>query len=57
MFFEYKMNETVNKFLWQGDKFMSKMHLRRPNALGKYGVTYNACGLFTRKKETQKRTR
>ena len=36
---------------------MSKMHLRRFNALGKYRVTYNACGLFTRKKETQKRTR
>ena len=51
------MNEIVNKFLWQGDRFMPKMHLRKPNALGKYGVTYNACGLSTRKKESKKRTR
>ena len=36
---------------------MPKMHLRKPNALGKYGVTYNACGLSTGKKESKKRTR
>ena len=31
------MNETVNKFLLAGDKFMSEMHLRQP------GFTYSAC--------------
>ena len=39
------MNETVNKFLLVGDKFMSEMHLKQP------GFTYSACGPFTRHKE------
>ena len=26
----YKMNDTVNKFLLAGDKFMPEMHLRQP---------------------------
>ena len=39
------MNETVNKFLLTGDKFMPEMHLKQP------GFTYNACGLFTKNKE------
>ena len=39
------MNETVNKFLLAGDKFMSEMHLKQP------GFTYSACGPFTRNKE------
>ena len=39
------MNETVNKFLLTGDKFMSEMHLRQP------GFTYSACGPFTKNKE------
>ena len=30
----YKMNEIVNKFLIDGDKFMPEMHLREP------GITY-----------------
>ena len=41
----YKMNETVNKFLLVGDKFMSEMHLKQP------GFTYSACGPFTKNKE------
>ena len=39
------MNEAVNKFLLAGDKFMSEMHLRQP------GLTYSACGRFTKSKE------
>ena len=43
------MNEIVNKFLLPGDKFMPEMHLKQA------GVTYSACGPFTRNKEkTQK---
>ena len=41
----YEMNEAVNKFLLAGDKFMSEMHLRQP------GLTYSACGRFTKNKE------
>ena len=39
------MNETVNKFLLVGDKFVPEMHLKQP------GFTYSACGLFTKNKE------
>ena len=39
------MNETFNKFLLAGDKFMPEMHLRQP------GFTYSACGPFTKNKE------
>ena len=39
------MNETINKFLLTGDKFMPEMHLRQP------GFTDNACGPFTKNKE------
>ena len=39
------MNETVNKFLLVGDKFMPEMHLRQP------GFTCSACGPFTKNKE------
>ena len=43
------MNETVNKFLLVGDKFMPKMHLKQS------GFTYSACGPITKNKErTQK---
>ena len=41
----YKMNETVNKFLLAGNKFMPELHLKQP------GFTYSACGPFTRNKE------
>ena len=38
------MNETVNKFLLVGDKFMPEMHLRQP------GFTYSACVSLTKNK-------
>ena len=41
----YKINETVNKFLLAGDKFISVMHLRQPR------FTYSACGPFNKNKE------
>ena len=41
----YKMNETVNKFLLAGNKFMPELHLKQP------GFTYSACGPFTKNKE------
>ena len=40
-----KMNETVNAFLLVGDTFMPEMHLKQP------GLTYSACGPFTKNKE------
>ena len=43
------MNNTVNKFLLAGDKFMPEMHLRQP------GFTYSACGPFTKHKERIKK--
>ena len=39
------MNEIVNKLLLASDKFMSEMHLKQP------GLTYSACGPFTKNKE------
>ena len=39
------MNETVNNFLFVGDKFMPEMHLRQS------GFTYSTCGSFTKNKE------
>ena len=41
----YKLNETVNKFLLAGDKFIPEMHLKQP------GFTCSACGPFTKNKE------
>ena len=35
------MNETVNKLLLVGDKFMPEMHLKGPVFM------YSACGTFT----------
>ena len=40
-----KINETVNKFLLAGDKFMPEMHLKQPES------TYSACGPFSKNKE------
>ena len=40
------MNETINKFLLAGDKFMLEKHLRQP------GFTYSACDTFTNNKES-----
>ena len=45
MFLDDKMNNTINKFLLVGDKFMPEMHLKQP------GFTYSACGPFTKHKE------
>ena len=39
------MNETFNKFLLAGDKFMPEMHLKQA------GFTYSACRPFTKSKE------
>ena len=36
------MNEIINKCLFTGDKFMPELHLKRP------GLTYSACGPFTK---------
>ena len=40
-----KMNKIVNKFSLGSDKFMPEMHLKQP------GLTYSACGPFTKSKE------
>ena len=39
------MNEIVNKFLLEGDKFMPEMHLKQP------GFAFSACGPFTKNKQ------
>ena len=39
-----KMNQIVNRLLLADDKFMPEMHLKQP------GLTYNACGPFTKNK-------
>ena len=39
------MNEVISKLLLAGDKLMREMHLRQP------GLTYSACGPFTKSKE------
>ena len=39
------MNQTVNKFLLAGDKFIPEIHLRQP------GFTYSACERFTKNKQ------
>ena len=36
------MNNTINKLLLAGDKFMPEIHLRQPQ------FTYSACGTFTK---------
>ena len=45
------MNELVSKLLLVRDKFMPETHLRQPE------FTYNACGLFTKNKESIKKFR
>ena len=39
------MNEIVNTFLLEGDKFLPEMHLKQS------GFTYSACRSFTKNKE------
>ena len=36
------MNNTINKLLLAGDKFMPEIHLRQPQFI------YSACGPFTK---------
>ena len=43
------MNNTINKFLLAGDKFMPEIHLRQP------GFTCSTCGPFTKHKERIKK--
>ena len=42
------MNETINRFLLTGDKFMPETHLREP------GFTYKACRSFMKTKKEYK---
>ena len=42
------MNEIVNKFLLDGDKFMPEKHLKQ------FGFTYSAGGTFTKIKRIEK---
>ena len=40
-----KVNAIADKLLLVGDKFMLEIHLKQP------GLTYSACGPFTKNKE------
>ena len=42
------MNAVINRSLLAGDKFISEMHLKQP------GLTYSACGPFTKAKRIEK---
>ena len=39
----YEMNETINKILLAGDKFMPEINLKES------GFTYSLCGSITKK--------
>ena len=39
------MNKIISKFLLTADKFMPELHLKQP------GITYSACGRFTKHRE------
>ena len=43
------MNNTINKLLLAGDKFMPEIHLRQPQ------FTYSACGPFTKHEQRIKK--
>ena len=45
------MNEIIDKILLAEDKFMPKMHLRKPE------FTYSVFGTFTKSKETIKKVK
>ena len=47
------MNETVNKFLLAGNKFIPEMHSRQPDLK----FTYSACGPFPKSKKKNQRNR
>ena len=42
------MNDIINKFLLERDKFMPEMHLKQPQ------FTYSVCGPFTKNKKNFK---
>ena len=39
------MNKIINKFLFNGEKFMPELHLKQQ------GFTYSACGIFIKHRE------
>ena len=43
--YTYKYEQSINKFLLAGDKFMPEIHLRQPQ------FVYSVCGPFTRHRE------
>ena len=48
------MNETVSKFLLEGDHFMPELHFRQITAFASHdkpGFIYSSCGPFTKNKE------
>ena len=45
------MNETVNKFLLAGDKFLPAIHLWQPGKLVKTWVDKPGCGPFIKNNE------
>ena len=45
IFYQYKMNEIINKFLLTGDKFLPEMDLKQS------GFPYSACRPFNKNKE------
>ena len=45
------MNKIVNTFLLAGNKLMPELHLTQP------GLTYSACGLFTKHREWTQKSR
>ena len=45
IFWRYKMNEIINKFLLAGDKFTAEMHLRQLE------FTNSVCGPFSKNKD------
>ena len=48
LFWVFKMNEIVNKYLLAGDKLMPEMHLKQP------GFTYSSSTPFTKKNKELK---
>ena len=46
------MNEIVHKCLLAADTYMPEMHSRQPGSTANVpGLTYSACGLFTKNKK------
>ena len=48
---QFKMNEIINKFLLNGNKFTSELHLKQP------GFTYSACRHLTKHREGMQKFR